>query len=65
VPFEKAEAGGLKAFGSIEVEGLLLDRYRLLGASQFNKHWISDEIEDRIIAWLEPRIEKLLEVSKR
>ncbi len=50
---------------SIEVGGLLLDRYRLLGASRFNEQWISDEVEDRIIVWLETKIKKLLEISKR
>lgn len=52
------------ARSSVTVGGLLLDRYRLLGASQFNERWIPDELETRLIAWLEPRIGKLLELSE-
>jgi hypothetical protein len=41
------------------VDGLLVDRYRLLSASSENSDWLSDPLRKRLIAWLEPRIEDL------
>jgi hypothetical protein len=38
------------------VNGLLLDRYRLLSVGRENPNWISNELRERIVAWLEPRI---------
>jgi hypothetical protein len=45
------------------IGGLLLDRYRLLGASRFGGSWISEDLAERIIAWAEPRVGRLLEIS--
>jgi hypothetical protein len=42
------------------VDGLTLDRYRLLAPGRENPAWLSRELRRRIIAWLEPRIGALL-----
>ena len=44
---------------SVLVEGLLLDRYRLLTAAKYRKQWESSSLKDRIIKWAMPKIEKL------
>ncbi len=41
------------------VEGLLLDRHRLLAAARYREQWESSSLKDRIIKWAMPRIEKL------
>ena len=41
------------------VNGLLLDRYRLLSAGRNDPDWVSVELKTDIVAWLEPRIEML------
>lgn len=41
------------------VNGLLLDRDRLLVPGQANREWISNDLRDRMRAWVEPRIETL------
>ena len=41
------------------VDGLLLDRYRLLAAGDENPDWISSDLRDRLIAWCEPRVASL------
>lgn len=41
------------------VNGLLIDRYRLLSASGSNGVWLSKELETQIIVWLKPRINSL------
>jgi len=42
------------------VQGILLDRYRLLrGASVQGHSWPTDELNDDLIAWLEPRVDAL------
>lgn len=41
------------------VDGLLLDRYRLLMPAGPSKDWLSDDLKDRIIKWVEPRISTL------
>jgi hypothetical protein len=38
------------------VNGLLLDRHRLLAPGQPSKNWVSAELENRLIAWTQPRI---------
>jgi len=48
-----------------QVTGLFIERCRLLAAAQYNEKWVSRELQDRIIAWAEPRIERLLQVSER
>jgi len=48
---------------SAAVDGLLLDRCRLLGASQCDASWLSQELRDRLVAWIEPRTEVLLQRS--
>lgn len=41
------------------VNGLLLDRYRLLSTCCNEADWVSADLRDRLIAWLEPRIATL------
>lgn len=41
------------------VDGMLLDRYRLLSAGKEGVDWISPELKARLIAWLTPRINML------
>ena len=48
---------------STVVDGLLLDRCRLLGASRCNIDWVSPDLQDRLLAWAEHRTEVLLERS--
>jgi hypothetical protein len=43
----------------VHVQGLLLDRYRLLSTSRIEANWVSDDLETAIRSWLKPRIEKL------
>lgn len=38
------------------VQGLFLDRYRLLLPSRDDPNWVPDELRNRLLAWLEPRI---------
>lgn len=41
------------------VDGLLLDRYRLLCAGTVNARWLSADLAQRMIRWIEPRIAAL------
>lgn len=41
------------------VDGMLLDRYRLLGAGRYNTEWVPDRLKDEIIDWVIPRLETL------
>ena len=41
------------------VDGLLIDRYRLLSAGRDNLNWITAELRARLVAWLEPRVTQL------
>ena len=42
-----------------KVGGILLDRYRLLAAANYNKEWVSDSLKDEIIDWVTPRLRTL------
>jgi len=42
-----------------EVNGLMLDRYRLLSSGRDNPDWVPVDLGQRIIAWLEPRVTSL------
>jgi hypothetical protein len=53
-PFKIGDAK-FKQYSSL-VNGLLLDRYRLLSPTDLNMNWLSNGLKDRIIAWLEPRV---------
>ena len=41
------------------VNGMLLDRYRLLTAYRYDENWVSAPLSARIIAWAEPRVSEL------
>ena len=42
-----------------QVDGMLLDRYRLLGAGRYNTEWVPDCLKDEIIDWITPRLKTL------
>ena len=42
-----------------QVDGMLLDRYRILAAGNHNTEWISDSLKTAIIDWITPRFQKL------
>ncbi len=48
----------------IIIEGPLLDRCRLLCASQYKADWVPQPLQNRLIAWSEPRVDELLARSK-
>ena len=41
------------------VDGMLLDRYRILAASNYNTEWVPDSLKEEIIKWIDPRLNKL------
>lgn len=41
------------------VQGLFLDRYRLLAAARYCKEWESSALKDRILEWARPRVQQL------
>jgi hypothetical protein len=41
------------------VDGLFLDRYRLLSASSHKSNWMSEQLKRRIVRWLRPRVKVL------
>ncbi len=41
------------------VDGFLLDRYRILAATNYKKKWISKSLKVRLVNWLKPRINAL------
>ena len=41
------------------VDGMLLDRYRLLAAANYNREWVSDSLGQEIIDWVTPRLQTL------
>jgi len=45
------------------IDGILLDRCRLLNASRYNEDWVSESLKDSIIAWAESRVTTLLDRS--
>lgn len=45
-----------------QVDGILLDRHRLLGAKPENE-WVSNELRQRLIEWLDVRVQRLSELS--
>ncbi len=43
----------------VRVQGLFLDRYRLLTAVQYHEQWVPSSLKDRIIEWAMPRVNQL------
>lgn len=41
------------------VDGLLMDRYRILAAINQKKNWISKDLKRRLLQWLKPRVTEL------
>ncbi len=48
---------------SAKVDGVLLDRYRLL-SPKTEKEWLSQPLKERLLEWLEPRMSKFSELAK-
>ena len=46
---------------SIKVEGLFLDRTRILKATEKKEHWLSSNLQDAIKKWIDQRIDKIIE----
>ena len=44
---------------SVQVDGLFLDRCRILGAATRKKNWFSASLKKRLIEWLKPRVSAL------
>lgn len=44
---------------TLDEEGILIDRYRLLSAGFKDLEWLEADLSDRLRAWLEPRIDDL------
>ena len=42
-----------------KVDGMLLDRTRLLGGTSIDEDWVSRKLQRRLIKWMRPRISKL------
>ena len=43
-----------------QVDGMLLDRYRILAAANYNTEWVPNSLKEEIINWIAPRLETLL-----
>lgn len=41
------------------IQGLFLDRYRLLAAARYCEQWESSALKDRILNWARPRVQRL------
>jgi len=41
------------------VDGLLMDRYRILGVSGYNKNWVSTTLARKLVKWISPRVKAL------
>lgn len=48
----------------LPVNGLLIDRYRLLSPARDNLNWVSMNLQKDLIKWLRPRINKLPKANK-
>ncbi len=49
---------------SPRVGGLLLDRYRLLSAGAICVEWLPTALAKRLVAWLEPRVQWILDLDR-
>ena len=43
----------------VRVQGLFLDRYRLLTAARYHEKWVSSSLKDQIIEWAMPKVNQL------
>ncbi len=41
------------------VNGMLVDRYRILSASKYKKNWVSPQLKKDLCAWCKPRIDNI------
>lgn len=46
------------------IGGMLIDRYRLLSPARDDRNWVPDQLKERLIAWLEPRVAQLPKASE-
>jgi hypothetical protein len=45
------------------VDGLLMDRYRILGASGNNTNWVSATLARKLVKWIKPRVKVLSKLT--
>lgn len=45
----------------VRVKGLFFERCRILAAATCKEDWMPKDLKDQIVAWCEPRVERLLE----
>ena len=45
------------------VDGLLMDRHRLLAPGQNKEKWLSNELAERLVKWIEPRVATLPKIA--
>ena len=57
IPFALSENDFRKQ--CVVIQGLFLDRYRLLTAARYHRQWVSSSLKDRIIKWAMPRVNQL------
>lgn len=57
IPFALSDEEYL--YGCAVVNGLLLDRHRLLAPGRITRNWLSADLASRLIAWARPRIVQL------
>ncbi len=43
----------------VVIQGLFLDRYRLLTAARYHEQWVSSSLKNRIVEWAIPRVNQL------
>ena len=46
------------------VNGLLLDRHRLLAPGERDRDWISEHLSKKLVKWMRPRIKELLKLEE-
>ena len=56
-PFALIDGDFLRCCG--KVDGMLLDRTRILAATNIDDNWVSNGLRQRLIRWMRPRISKL------
>ena len=58
IPFALLEEDFMRTCN--QVNGMLLDRYRLLAAARYNGEWVPTCLKTEIIDWIKPRLNALL-----
>lgn len=51
---------GKSKYNFLKIDGVMLDRYRILSGYKTGKPWTSPTLQKDLVAWLKPRVKKLL-----